>query len=386
MRPPLRSHGVTGATPWACGMKGTPVHTNVDMPRRPSELGGDREFRTFSGTAGGVASSYVELKGGVTVAIGPSQAAAGEAATDSIDCREFGMSALGTQALFRIRRRWLTTVGWPFLLLAAAAIAQDLTRSLEGAELAADTADSPQETKVYSLKHATGERVVSLLRSLFIVVDQENAYMRCQFDERTDSLIVAASAQHQKQIARILALVDTPGPPEGVVGGLESGWVIKGYPIKGADGAAAASVLQSLFLVVDHRAAYARFAYDPRTRLLIAIALQRRHKQIADVLELLDSPAAHVKQAAKESGTDQLIRVYPIKHIGGQQLVSKLRSQFLVVSHEEAYVRFAFDERRRSLIVIATGKLHVAIREALAILDQLPERSEIQPNTESRPQ
>lgn len=284
--------------------------------------------------------------------------------------------------LFRIGHTRRTTIGWVFLLLVAAGIVHDLTRFLEGAELAADAADSPQQTKVYSLKHANGEQVVSLLRSLFVVVDQENAYMRYLFDERTDSLIVAASAQHHKQIAWILDLVDTPGrPPAGVVGGDESGWEIKGYPIKGADGTAAASILQSLFLVVDQRAAYARFAYDPRTRLLIAVASQRHHRQIADVLELLASPAAPVKQTAKESDVDQLIRVYPINHIGGEQLVSKLRSQFVVVNHEEAYVRFAFDQRRRSLIVIATGKLHAAIRETLAVLDQPRERSEILPNT-----
>lgn len=285
------------------------------------------------------------------------------------------MNAWSTQALYRIGRTWLTTIGLLFLLLAGTGIAQEVAQAIERA---ANAADSPQVTKVYSLKHVTGEQVVSLLRSLFIVVDQQEAYARFQFDERTDSLIVQASAQHQKQIARILALVDTPEKPTArTVGGGESGQLVKGHPVKPADGAAAVSVLRSLFLVVNHRAAYARFAYDPRTRLLIAVASERHHKQIADVLGLLDSPAAAAKEAPKELDADPLIRVYSIKHTDGEHTVSKLRSQFLVVNYEQAQVRFGFDERTRSLIVIATGKLHASISDTLAVLDQPPERSEI---------
>ena len=120
------------------------------------------------------------------------------------------MSASGARALLRIDRRCLTTIGWLLLLPVGAAIAQDSTRPPGGAARAADDDDSQQVTKVCSLKHAPGEQAVLRLRSLFLVVDQQNAYARFQFDDRTDSLIVAASGRHHKQIARILALIDTP--------------------------------------------------------------------------------------------------------------------------------------------------------------------------------
>jgi hypothetical protein len=38
--------------------------------------------------------------------------------------------------------------------------------------------------------------------------------------------------------------------------------LVKGYRIKHADGEAAVALLRSLFLVVNHRIAYARFGYD----------------------------------------------------------------------------------------------------------------------------
>ncbi len=290
------------------------------------------------------------------------------------------MNASGTQAFFRIGCKWFTIVGWLFLLPAGAAIADDSRRPLDGAERVTDADDSRQLTKVYSLKHAPGEQVASLLRSLFIVVDQQNAYARFQFDERTDSLIVTACEQHQKQIARILALVDTPNKaPAQAVDRDESEQVVRGYSIKHVDGNAAVSVLRSLFLVVNHRVAYARFGYDPRTGLLIAVASEKHQRQIAKVLELLDAQTTAAKETPqkKEGDTEQSIRVYPVKHIDGEQLVSKLRSQFVVVNHQTAQARFGFDERTHSLMVIATEKLQARIRDTFAILDQPPERSEL---------
>ena len=287
------------------------------------------------------------------------------------------MSASGVRALLRIDRTWLITIGW-LLLPVGAAIAQDSTRPLDGAARAADADDSQQVTKVYSLKHARGEQAVLLLRSLFIVVDQQNAYARFQFDDRTDSLIVSASGQHQKQIARILALIDTPNKaPAQAVDRDESEQPVRGYPVECADGDAVASVLRSLFLVVNHQVAYARFGYDARTRSLLVVASEKHQRQIAKVLELLDTPATAARETPKEGDADQPIRVHPVKHIDGEQLVSKLRSQFVVVNHAKAETRFGFDQRTHSLIVIATDKLHARIREAIAVLDQPAERSEI---------
>ena len=60
------------------------------------------------------------------------------------------------------------------------------------------------------------------------------------------------------------------------------------YPIRHTDGDAAAGVLRSLFLVVNHQVAYARFGYDARTRSLIAIGSGELQKQIAKVIEVLD--------------------------------------------------------------------------------------------------
>jgi type II secretory pathway component GspD/PulD (secretin) len=241
---------------------------------------------------------------------------------------------------------------------------------------AAPTAEvlEPQVTKVYSLKHADGRDVVSLLRSLFIIVDQQNAYVRFQFDERTDSLIVSASGQHQEQITRILALVDTRDKTAAVVRHDDSPQAVRGYPVKPADGDAAVLVLRSLFLVVNHQVAYARFGYDVRTGLLIAVASEQHHRQIAEVLGILDRRTPPTNKVPKPDDAGQSLRAYPIKHIDGEQLVSKLRSYFVVVNHEQAQARFGFDRRTCSLLVIARGDLHARVRDAVAVLDQPPER------------
>ena len=188
-----------------------------------------------------------------------------------------------------------------------------------------------------------------------------------------DSLLVAASPEHKPQVARVLALVDAPGnqPAKAVeVEANEPEPLVRAYAIRHADGDAAAGVLRSLFLVVNHQVAYARFGYDARTRSLIAIASREHQKQIAKVVELLDVQPVAAEQGTRESDGEQSIRVYPLRHIGGEQLVSKLRSQFVVVNHEKADARFAFDERTGRLIVIAAEKLHARIRAAIAALDR----------------
>ena len=144
-----------------------------------------------------------------------------------------------------------------------------------------------------------------------------------------------------------------------------------GYPIKQSDGAVVVPVLRSLYLVVNHETAYARFAYDARSRLLIAIASEEHQKQIVRVLQLLRIQTPPTKDAGKEDAA-QSIRIYPIKHIAGEQLVAKLRAQFVVVNHQEAHVRFGFDRRTHSLIVIAAENLQARIRDTIAVLDRLP--------------
>jgi hypothetical protein len=252
-----------------------------------------------------------------------------------------------------------------------AAIATDCLPLPDGTGRMTSAGDSEQVTRVYALKSAEAQRVVVLLRSLFLVVNQQEAYVRFHTDEITNSLIVGASVQHQKQIARVLALVDTPNQaPVQAVDREEQEQIVKGYRIKHAEGEAAVAVLRSLFLVVNHRVAYARFAYDARTHLLIAIASEKHQKQIARVLELLDRQTTAAKQGAAEDGAEPEIRSVPIKHANGEELIAKLRAQFVVVNHEQAQVRFGFDERTNSLILIASEKLSLRIRDMIAVLDQ----------------
>jgi hypothetical protein len=230
--------------------------------------------------------------------------------------------------------------------------------------------DAQQLTKVYPLKHAVAERVVVLLRSFFIVVNAQEAYVRFHCDETTNSLIVGASRQHQRQIVRVLALVDTHDKAPAQAGERdEQDRLVKGYRIKHTDGEAAVAALRSLFLVVNHRVAYARFAYDARTHLLITIASEKHQKQIAKVLELLEKPASPAKERAVNLDAEQQVHLIPIKHIDGEQLISKLRAKSSVVNHEQAQARFGFDPRTRSLIVIAARKLQTTIRDMIEDLD-----------------
>jgi hypothetical protein len=231
--------------------------------------------------------------------------------------------------------------------------------------------DPQRPTTFYTLRHADGDQVVALLRSLFVVVDLAHPYGTFDFEEAQpiDSLIVTASPEHQAEIARVLALVDPPeNPPAKAVEGSAPEPLVVAYPIRHTDGDAAAAVLRSLFLVVNHPVAYARFGYDARTRSLIAIASREHQKQIARVIELIDVQPAG-KDGAKESGGEQPVRVYAVRHADGEQLVSKLRSQFLVVNHEKAETRFAFDARTSRLIVIAAEKLQAKVSAAIAVLD-----------------
>jgi NADPH-dependent ferric siderophore reductase len=87
---------------------------------------------------------------------------------------------------------------------------------------------------------------------------------------------------------------------------------------------------------------------------------------------LLDVQPADKDMATKEKGGQQPIRVYPVRQAGGEQLVSKLRSQFDVVNHEMAEARFAFEVRTGRLIVIAAENLQAKISAAIAALDGPP--------------
>jgi hypothetical protein len=228
-------------------------------------------------------------------------------------------------------------------------------------------------TKVHPLKVAVAGRVAALLQSLFIVVNAQDEYVRFRPDATTNSLTVSASRQHQRQIARVLALIDTreQAPTPAAVTD-EQKQLVKGYRLKHADGAATAAVLRSLFLVVNHRVAYARFAYDARTHLLIAIASAKHQQQIATVLDLLDTQKGPGKERAVAMGGDQQAHLIPIKHIDGEQLISILRSRFVVVNHEQAPVRFGFDPRARSLILISDTRLDRRIRGLIEDLDRPP--------------
>lgn len=254
-------------------------------------------------------------------------------------------------------------------------LASVLSVFLVSLSVTADENNSPRVTKVFSLKHASGEQVAPLLQSLYLVVDQQNAYARFQFDRRTDSLIVAASEPHHKQVATIIGLIDTPDKTLGrAIDDEESEQQIRGYPIKHVDGDSAASVLRSLFLVVNHRVAYARFAFDARTRSLIVVASESHHKQIAEVLKLLDTEAQTIAQTVDDDEAKQSVRTYSIKHVDGEQLMAKLRSHFVVVNHRVAPIRFGFDERTHSLIVIGDGAWHARVRDTIAVVDRPAER------------
>lgn len=67
------------------------------------------------------------------------------------------------------------------------------------------------------------------------------------------------------------------------------------------------------------------------------------------------------------------MRACPVRHAGGEQLVSNLRSQFVVVNHEKAETRFAFDARTGRLIVIAAEKPQAKVSAAIGALDKPPE-------------
>jgi len=234
--------------------------------------------------------------------------------------------------------------------------------------------DPQRPTTFYTLRHADGDQAAALLRSLFIVVDQAHPYATFDFEEAqpVKSLIVTASAEHQAEIARVLALVDPPEvPPAKTDEGSAPEPLVVAYPIRHTDGDAAAGVLRSLFLVVNHEVAYARFGYDARTRSLIAIASRELQKQIARVIELIDVQPAD-KDGAKESNGEQSVRVYAVRHADGEQLITKLRSQFVVVNHEKAETRFAFDAPTGWLIVIAVEKLQAKVSAAIAALDGPP--------------
>jgi hypothetical protein len=269
----------------------------------------------------------------------------------------------------------LLTLSGPWTGPGGPASARACLLSSEGTGTTVGAGDSQQAVKVYPLKHAGAEQVAVLLRALFVVVNEQDPYVRFYFDEKTNSLMVGAFGQHQRQIGWVLALLDRSdkGPAQAVERG-DSEQRVKGYAIKHADGEAAAAVLRSLFLVVNHRVGYARFAFDARTRVLITVASQKHQKQIARVLELLDAQTRPAKEGAKEDDAEPQVQVYPIKHLDGEQLIAKLRSQFVVVNHQQAEARFGFDERTHSLIVIAAGNLRARIRDSIAVFDQSQQR------------
>jgi hypothetical protein len=269
----------------------------------------------------------------------------------------------------------LLTFSAPWAGREGTASARACLLSSDGTGTTVRAGDSQQAVKVYRLKLAGAEHVADLLRSLFIVVNAQDPYVRFYFDVETNSLMVGASGQHQRQIGWVLALLDRSNkePAQAVERG-DSEKRVKGYPIKHADGEAAAAVLRSLFLVVNHRVGYARFAFDARTGVLIAVASPKHHKQIARVLEVLDAQTRPAKEAAKADDAEPQVQVFPIKYLDGEQLIAKLRSQFVVVNHQQAEARFGFDDRTHSLIVIAAGNLRAKIRDCIAVFDQSQQR------------
>jgi hypothetical protein len=265
----------------------------------------------------------------------------------------------------------LLTFPTPWVGTGGATSARACLPSSDGTGTTAGASDSQQVAKVYSLKHAGAEQVAVLLRSLFVVVNEQDPYVRSYFDEKTNALMVGASEQHQRQVGRVLALLDRPdNAPAQAVNRGEPEQQVKGYPIKHADGEAAVAVLRSLFLVVNHRVAYARFAFDARTQLLVVVASRTHQKQIARVLELLEAQTRPTKEGTTAADAEQQVHAYLIKHLDGEQLIAKLRSQFVVVNHQRAEARFGFDKRSQSLIVIAPENLHARIRDSIAVFDE----------------
>lgn len=205
----------------------------------------------------------------------------------------------------------LPTFPTPWVVPRGAASARACLPPSDGTGTTAGAGDSQQVARVYSLKHAGAAQVAVLLRALFVVVNEQDPYVRFYVDEQTNSVIVGASRQHQRQIGWVLAVLDRPAeaPAQAVERG-EPEQRVKAYPLKHAGGEAAAAVLRSLFLIVNHRVAYARFAFDGRTRLLIAVASQKHQEQIARVLELLNAHIRPAKEGAKEDDAEQQVRVY----------------------------------------------------------------------------
>ena len=163
------------------------------------------------------------------------------------------------------------------------------------------TRSGPPSSTRSSMRTAT--RSSRCFRTLFIVVDR-----------RTPTRL-SSSKKPNHRFADRGGFPGTPGAgcPRARAGGCAGEPARKGrrgqwpeplvvaYPIRHADGDAAAGVLRSLFLVVNHQVAYARFGYDARTRSLIAIASREHQKQIAKVVELLDVQPAPPRTGLKRA-------------------------------------------------------------------------------------
>lgn len=153
--------------------------------------------------------------------------------------------------------------------------------------------------------------------------------------------------------------------------------VIRQYPLRHAEGIHILSVLQSLHPAHSARDAYARFAFDKRQNVILAIAAEEKHENIKRLVAMLDEPldappggGAEPGKAPAAEAPGAVIRQYAIQHVEGNYVVSILRSLYPVYNARVAYVRFAFDKKKNVILAIVAKEHEQTIAKIVAMLDK----------------
>lgn len=192
-------------------------------------------------------------------------------------------------------------------------------------------------TKVYQFKNADANNAWNFARSIA-------PRASIAFDNRTDSLVVNATAAEHKKIAETVKELEAASTGENVTN-------LQSYSLKKAEPNIAVSMLQTMF----SRFPEVRISLDQQARTILVLAKTEQHGKIKETLDEIES-----NSAGRES------RVYHFERADPNTALNAIRA--IVPS-----AQMGVDTSTRSLVVSALPAEHETIANTIKQMDGVTE-------------
>ncbi len=229
--------------------------------------------------------------------------------------------------------------------------------SLGRVEELVETLDAPEDihVRIFRLRYAPGDTVVTTMAQL--VPD-----VRMTVDTRSNSIIVAAPEEAFERVGELIETLDIPPSQEHPERG-----EIEVYQLQRIDAAYAAETMELLMEPRESSGAAdrVRIEADPKNNRLLVYGPPTAHMEVKQLLAKLDG--------SPDPGREQRnqISVYQLHHIEARNAVLCLQKLFGL--SESSGVRVDADPKSNRLFLYAPLPTHLQVKELLEKLDAPPE-------------